>query len=144
MSDKSIKAKFDELLAFEDDTEKIEFDATMLAMRFLGLADAEMARQKISKKELAKQVETSASFITQMFRGDRKPSWTMLAKMQKALDLKFKISTEAEWEESLSTEIMDYHKRWAKSVNYRSPSKEDQNAESILALVDENDYALAG
>ena len=102
MSDKNIRAKFDELLAFEDKSEKVEFDAGLLAMRFLGLADAEMARQKISKKELAASVGTSASFITQMFRGDRKPSWTMLAKMQDALDLKFKISTETEWEESLS------------------------------------------
>src|SRR5690554_3773792 len=87
---------FDELSA----EEKTEHKAALLAIQFLGLVDAEMKAKQISKKELAQKVGTSASFITQLFMGDRKPSWTMLAKMQDALGIQFEISMR----DSLSTE----------------------------------------
>jgi len=73
--------------------EKTGHNAGLLAMKFLGLVDAEMEARQISKKELAQKVGTSASFITQLFMGDRKPSWNMLAKMEEALDLRFEITT---------------------------------------------------
>ncbi|TVR42498.1 MAG: XRE family transcriptional regulator [Cryomorphaceae bacterium] len=72
--------------------EKTEHNAGILAMKFLGLVDAEMEARHISKKELSQKVGTSASFITQLFMGDRKPSWNMLARMQDALGLEFEVT----------------------------------------------------
>lgn len=143
MSKKNMKAKFDELLAFEDETEKVEFEATMLAMHFLGLVDAEMERRNISKKDLAAKVGTSPAFITQMFRADRKPSWTMLAKMQEALNLQFKIFTEQELQKRISEEIMEYHRRWEKTLTYLSSQKNASSNTEDMPSYPNKDFALA-
>lgn len=45
----------------------------------------------MSKKLLAEKVNTSASYITQLFRGDSLPNFNILAKMQRVLGLKFEI-----------------------------------------------------
>lgn len=64
-----------------------------------------MKDQNISKKELAQNVGTSASFITQLFRGDRRPNWSMLAKMSHVLKLEFKVMTDETMQEK-EEEIM--------------------------------------
>src|SRR5690606_7842737 len=74
--------------------ERIEHDAQIFIFQFLGHIDQAMKDQNISKKELAKNVGTSASFINQLFRGDKRPSWSMLAKMSQVLNLKFKVMTD--------------------------------------------------
>ena len=74
--------------------ERIEHDAQILIFRILGRIDQAMKDQNISKKKLAKNVGTSASFINQLFRGDRRLNWSMLAKMSQVLNLKFKVMTD--------------------------------------------------
>lgn len=113
-----IRNAFDELFASITPEEKIEHDAQLLAFRFLSLVDAEMEEQNISKKALAEKVGTSQSFITQLFRGDRKPNWTILAKMQKELDIAFAISTQQEIEQRIIDAISQAHKVWVKDGCY--------------------------
>lgn len=72
--------------------ESIEIKASVLALQFLGLVDEKMKQTGITKKELADQIGTSAAYLTQLFRGDRKPSWEILAKMSLVLGLDFQIS----------------------------------------------------
>jgi transcriptional regulator with XRE-family HTH domain len=112
-----MKSKWDDLLALSPE-EQLEHDAQMLAFQFLIRIDEVMENQNMPKKVLAEKVGTSASFITQLFRGDRKPSWAMLAKMQKVLDLKFNILTEIELNNLIASEINDYHKKWNRKRAY--------------------------
>ena len=72
--------------------ESIEINASVLALQFLGLVDEKMKETGMSKKELADRIGTSVSYLTQLFRGNRKPSWEILAKMSLVLGLEFKIS----------------------------------------------------
>lgn len=72
--------------------ESIEINASVLALQFLGLVDEKMKETGMSKKELAYRIGTSVSYLTQLFRGNRKPSWEILAKMSLVLGLEFKIS----------------------------------------------------
>ena len=57
---------------------------------------------------MAEKIGTSASFITQLFSGDRKPNWSILAKMSLELDLYFKVSTEVQFREKVKEELQRY------------------------------------
>jgi ribosome-binding protein aMBF1 (putative translation factor) len=86
-----IKSSFDELFKSFTDEELLEQEARLLSFQFLSEIESAMERQRMSKKELAEKVNTSASYITQLFRGDRLANFNILAKIQRALDLKFEI-----------------------------------------------------
>lgn len=80
------------LLKNMTDEESIEIKASVLALQFLGLVDEKMKDAGMNKKELAGQIGTSVSYLTQLFRGNRKPSWVILAKISLVLGLEFKVS----------------------------------------------------
>ncbi len=86
-----IKSSFDELFNSFTDEELLEQEARLLSFQFLSEIESAMERQRMSRKELAEKVNTSASYITQLFRGDRLANFNILAKIQRALDLKFEI-----------------------------------------------------
>jgi transcriptional regulator with XRE-family HTH domain len=145
MKNKSIKEQFDELLTYTNAEEQLEHDAQMLAFQFLSKIDKVMADRNISKKELAQKVGTSASFITQMFRGDRKPNWNILAKLQRELDLDFKIVLKDEIDDAINKKIIDYHRKWTKTREYERRRGIEALPEVIMNI-EENKYqpALAG
>lgn len=91
MTSEEIKKQFEELLTFKSEEDRIELEAKELVFDFLGEIDKAMERNNISKKELAKLIGTSASYITQLFRGDRNPNFLNIAKMKNALNLDFEI-----------------------------------------------------
>lgn len=104
----SIKNEWDALineLSYED---QVASKADVLALQFLGLVDQKMESLKMNKKELAEKIGTSASFITQLFRGDRKPNWNILAKMSMELGLDFKVMTEELFHEKVQEELKRY------------------------------------
>lgn len=72
--------------------DSIEIKASVLALQFLGLVDEKMKETGMKKKELADQIGTSVSYLTLLFRGDRKPSWEVLAKMSIVLELEFRVT----------------------------------------------------
>ena len=86
-----IKKQFDHLLTTTTDEDRIELEAKDLVFSFLAEFDKAMERNNISKKELANLIGTSASYITQLFRGDRSPNFLNIAKMKDALNLDFEI-----------------------------------------------------
>jgi len=84
--------KFNELFQTTPE-EQEELDAQLLAYSFISIIEEAMEQKGINRAELAQRVGTSKSFITQLFRGDRTPSWKFLAKAAKALELEFVVST---------------------------------------------------
>lgn len=93
MTNNDIQNAFSNLLQHETEQEKWAQKGQVLAFRFLSELDEAMEKQKMKKKELAEKVGTSASYITQLFMGDRKPNWEVLAKMADALDVDFYVTT---------------------------------------------------
>lgn len=80
-----------DLLEGLSEDERLETRGKLLALHFMTFINHKIDQKGITKKELAKMVGTSPSYITQLFRGDKTPNWKMIAKMEKALGLFFKV-----------------------------------------------------
>jgi transcriptional regulator with XRE-family HTH domain len=89
----NVSKEFESLLNFKSEDEKLENDRTMLSLSFISVIQQHMEKHSLTKKQLASATGVSASFITQLFRGDKLVSMEILAKFQKALDVNFCIST---------------------------------------------------
>lgn len=72
--------------------ERIEKEAFVLHMKIMSEVEKKMEEKKWKKKDLAKAVGTSASYITQLFRGDRMVNLEMVAKFQEAFGGEFVIN----------------------------------------------------
>ncbi|MES2447152.1 MAG: helix-turn-helix transcriptional regulator [Bacteroidota bacterium] len=101
-----IQNSFNEILSISSEQERLELEAQSLAFSFLAEIDKAMSEQKMSKKALAESIGTSASYITQLFRGDRLPNFINLAKMKEALGMEFDI------------EVRDKHTTEEKSFDF--------------------------
>lgn len=88
------KKGFSALLTHNNYEDKIDHDATMLSLSYVSEINMIMEKRKprMQKKDLAKLVETSPSYITQVFRGDKKINFKTLAKIQDKLGVKFVVT----------------------------------------------------
>lgn len=91
LSDNEIKEQFQKIFTFSSEEERIEFDAQMLMFYFLSEVDRYQEIQGITNKALAQKMNTSASYLTQLFRGHKPLNFATIAKMQIALGIKFDV-----------------------------------------------------
>ncbi len=91
MTPEEVKASFDQFFDSFSEEELLEQRAHLLAFRFLSEVEKAMEKEGITRKELARRIGTSASYVTQLFRGDRLLNFNTVAKMEKALGLDFEI-----------------------------------------------------
>ena len=69
----------------------------LIMFRFLDIVERKREEFGWSRKELAKAVGTSASYITQLMRGDKLINVSILAKFQNALKFEFEISEKSDY-----------------------------------------------
>lgn len=81
---------FESLFDFSEKDQK-ELDALWLAAQFFSIIQDEITLQQITRKELALRIGTSASWLTQVFRGDKLPNLETITQLQKALNIEFEI-----------------------------------------------------
>lgn len=86
--------KYQNYFINEENEYDFEFETRMIMYRFLSIVDEKMEELDMSKKDLAELIGTSASYITQLFNGNKIVNLPTLAKFQKALDIKFKVRDE--------------------------------------------------
>jgi ribosome-binding protein aMBF1 (putative translation factor) len=89
---KKTKQEFQDLLGFQTKEEKIEHRSKMIMFNFLDIVEKEMINRKMSKKELAEKLNTSASFVTQLFTGTKTINLLTIAKLEQIFDIKFQIT----------------------------------------------------
>jgi len=85
-----IRREFQKLFEKSPD-QQIEHRAQMLSLIFLGKVDEALEQKGWTKKRLADEIGVSASYLTQLFRGDRMLNFKTIAKMEQALELRFEI-----------------------------------------------------
>lgn len=103
-NDKILNA-FNELFNNLSEQDKLDNEAKLIMFRFLDIVERKREKLGWSRKELAKKVGTSASYITQLMRGDKLVNMQTLAKMQKALDIKFEITEIISYQEQTEIKI---------------------------------------
>ena len=81
---------FESLFDFSEKDQK-ELDALWLAAQFLSIIQDEITLQQITRRELALRIGTSASWLTQVFRGDKLPNLETITQLQKALNIEFEV-----------------------------------------------------
>jgi hypothetical protein len=86
-----IRRRFDGLLKHKSSKEEIKHEAQMLMFRFLTETQKYQDLQGVNRKSLASKIKTSASYLTQLFRGDKPLNFITLAKFQKSLNIKYEV-----------------------------------------------------
>jgi len=81
--------------AFLDKFNQVETDskhlAQMLSFRFLSEVEKVTDERNILRKDLAKSINVSPSYITQLYRGTKLLNIETLAKIEAALDIRFDV-----------------------------------------------------
>jgi transcriptional regulator with XRE-family HTH domain len=86
-----IRKAFQDLLAFNSYEEEIGHGAHMIMFRFLSEIEILSEEREMTQKELAQKIGTSASYLTQLYRGNKLLNLMTIAKFEKALDITFEI-----------------------------------------------------
>jgi transcriptional regulator with XRE-family HTH domain len=86
-----IRKAFLDLLSFKSLEEEIKHNAQMIMYRFLSEIEILSEEKKMTKKQLAEKIGTSASYITQLYRGNKPLNIETIAKFQKVFDITFDI-----------------------------------------------------
>lgn len=73
--------------------EQVEHRAQMLSYNFLSEAQKAMDQKDWTQRRLADEIGTSASYLTQLMRGDRLLNLKTIAKMEDALQIRFEVKT---------------------------------------------------
>ncbi len=79
------------LFAFESENERAEHEADMLSLKIAIEIKNHLDEKGLNKKDLARLMDTSPAYITQVLRGDKRINMLFLAKLQKVLDVKLEI-----------------------------------------------------
>ena len=84
--------EFLDILIPKSDKEKLELEAKMIQLDFIARLQELMKYKNInSKKELAVLLDTTPSFISQLFSAEKLINLKHLAKLQRALGIKYAI-----------------------------------------------------
>lgn len=84
---------FGKMFSFKKKTERIEYDAILLQYYFLSEFELAMERRNMTKAQLAKKLKCSPSWLTQMWRGDKRMSLVMAAKIAYTLGITLSITS---------------------------------------------------
>ena len=114
-----IRSKFQNLLKHHSEDEQIKHDTQMLMYRFLNEIQKYQNIEGINRKKLAEAIKTSASYLTQLFRGNKPLNFETLAKIQKALNIKFEIIAYPKFKE---IELFDETQFYEAIVKYKTPA----------------------
>lgn len=76
--------------------DKLNNEALILSARFLEIVQDALEEQGLSRKDLAKRMGVSPSYLTQLFRGNRLLNMKAAVQMETALELKFHVSRKME------------------------------------------------
>jgi transcriptional regulator with XRE-family HTH domain len=129
---------FERLFDFSE-KDQLSLDALWIAAQFLSKVQDEMDIQQMTRKELATRIGTSASWLTQLFRGDKLPNLETIAQLQKALKIEFEIKQKTEivsvtyqkeeTEDKFPNKIESKKSSWIKKIDFGNINYDEINEE---------------
>ena len=124
--DKKIEKDIKEIVKFNNDEEKIEFEATMIHLDIIDEIIGLMEECNMNYTELAELLDVSKSYISKLFAGDRLINMKMLAKIQRIFNV------------SLSTNFRKDIEEYAEEIHIEN--EQFNNIYSIDDKKGEGDY----
>ena len=95
--------KFNKILAFNKDKEKLQFEAEMLHLDIMYTIQCLIKERNLSKTEVAKQLNVSKGYLTQLFSADKLLNLKTIAKFQRIFEVKFSFKSESNVDIKLKT-----------------------------------------
>ena len=89
MNIETLRKEFQSRLTDSSETDGIHHDAFMLMAGYLSEIERIQEERQINRKELAKLINTSPSYLTQVFRGSKPLNFETIAKIQRVLNIRF-------------------------------------------------------
>ena len=91
-SKSNIQKKFEEIFSFKDDSDRLQFEAEIIHLDIMHNIQCMMDNHNINKTELARRLNTSKGYITQLFTADKLLNLKTLAKLQRIFQVKFDLN----------------------------------------------------
>src|SRR5687768_6273594 len=86
-----IKDRFKSFFESRTEEQQIKHDEYMLMASFLSEIELVQKQKGIKRNRLSKLIKLSPSYITQVFRGDKPLNFNTIARIQRALDIRFSV-----------------------------------------------------
>lgn len=86
-----INPEYEDLFSFNTTDEKHKHNAEMISFRILSEIEKLCEEKDINRTELAKMINTSKSYVTQLFRGSKQVNTLLLGKLEEILDVSFEV-----------------------------------------------------
>ena len=95
-SKKTTQERFNEIFAFKNAKDKLQFEAEMMHLDIMYEIQCLMEKhENMTKSELANKLVVSKGYLTQLFTGDKLINLKTMAKLQRIFNIKFFISHES-------------------------------------------------
>jgi ribosome-binding protein aMBF1 (putative translation factor) len=103
-----LQDKIRALQASKTEEELLQEETAILMANYLSEIERYQRDHAITRKDLAAKIKTSASYLTQVFRGDKPLNFYTIAKIQRALSIRFRVIAIPQ-EASTSSTITSYY-----------------------------------
>ncbi len=142
-----ISPEYQALFAFKSKEEERTHEAQAMSYRILSEVEKVCEDRNMTKRDLAAAVGTSASYITQLFRGAKHVNMDMMARFEEALDACFEIRVrcmEQPKSEFIFGQVEEIGSRrvpvrsgvWYKMEQLRGTPSRKETCEAIDSLID--------
>ena len=88
----TLRKEFHSRLTDISETDAINHDAFLLMAGYLSEIERIQEERQINRKELAKLINTSPGYLTQVSRGNKPLNFDTIAKIQRVLNIRFDLS----------------------------------------------------
>jgi transcriptional regulator with XRE-family HTH domain len=103
--------KLNKMLAFKSEKEKSDLEEELLNLKFITSIELMMEQKDLNQNDLAKILQTSRSYVSQLFSGFKMINIKTLSKIQKGLNITFKIEAIENQKFEFQKISCDMHKR---------------------------------
>jgi transcriptional regulator with XRE-family HTH domain len=127
MNSKNIAAleKLSRMLEFKSEREKERLEEELLNLKFITAIEEIMELKDVNKSDLADILKSSRSYVSQLFSGNKMINIRTLTKIQRGLNISFKIYAIDNKRFEFQIVNCDLNKR-ATIEDYPNPEKEDK------------------
>ena len=88
---KNSLTKLNQMLEFKSSNQKAKLEEELLSLKFIATIEELLEQNDVNRSDLANILDSSKSYVSQVFSGDKMINIRILAKIQRALNVSFKL-----------------------------------------------------